>query len=88
MAPAPADSEPLEAGETPACFSGWNAIKMLVGLFLIFLLVSSRFFVYNVAGPFGGAELDGPNPTGTVVQGVALVFAFAILAVLVERRVL
>ena len=69
--------------------TGWSSVKSLVLLFLLFIFISSDVFIDNVVGLFKDST-DGTNLTtyGTAVQGVFLVFFYAVALHVEELGVL
>ena len=59
--------------------------KVLLSLFVLFIVVTSDGFVDHVLDKFDGG-VDGGVPTsyGTVVQGIFLVFFYAIVVYLMD----
>ena len=83
------DSVPLVAGKQPDEFStviadavsGVN-IKVLVSLFLIFMIITSDVFVTRVLANVSGAtDYKYATNYGTFLQGLLLVFLFLIVDV-------
>jgi len=83
------DSVPLTSGKQPDEFStviadaisGVN-IKVLISLFLIFMVITSDVFVARVLSNVTGAtEYKHPTNYGTVLQGIFLVFLFLLVDV-------
>lgn len=66
-----------------------SGLKLLLFVFVLFLLVNSDVFVNNVLCGLGGA-VEGRNPTayGTVVQGIVLVIGLILLTKVSEMQLL
>lgn len=63
--------------------------KMLVLLFLIFILISSDVFISRILSKGDNAVVMGrPTTSGTVIQGMTLVGLFAGADMLVKNRIL
>jgi hypothetical protein len=88
------DAYLLDAGRPPGAGGNWGSscggIKLIFGLFLLFLFVVSDVFVNNVVSGFGEKTVKCRSPTawGTVLQGVFLVIGYIILLHLIDRQVL
>jgi hypothetical protein len=65
-------------------------IKLILALFLIFVLVVSDVFTVSILASFGEKAVHGRNATswGTVLQGIFVVIFYAVAAFLIEHRVL
>ena len=68
---------------------GPGGIKVVLALFLCFLLVVSSIFTNGVLSWFGGAvRCRNPTSFGTVLQGTFLVIFYIITIHLIENRVI
>lgn len=94
---APADSVALDAlsgsaGEKsrgPAGAKHLINFKVLVAIFVLFVLVVSDVFTNNVVSGFGGAvKCRTPTSYGTVVQGIFLVIFYALAVNLIEGDII
>ncbi len=97
-APPPLDSVPLDSPaatgtEAPGPKKEGGApplasLKVLVALFVVFVLVASDVFTDNVVSAFGGAvHCRTPTSYGVVVQGVFLVVFYVLALNLIESGV-
>ncbi len=80
-----------EVGASPRGHaSPHGGIKLIFGLFLLFLFVVSDVFVNNVVSGFGEKAVKCRCPTvwGTVLQGIFLVIGYVILLHLIDRQIL
>lgn len=88
------DSVPINLSnqETPdhPLSEKWVRLKLLVFLYILFLLVVSDVFVFSVISQFGEKTVSGRTPTtwGVMIQGVFLVIFYIIAIYLVEKKVL
>jgi hypothetical protein len=91
------DSVPLDVfqGEGGAPRSGGPRlnvanIKLILALFLIFVVVVSDVFTNSIIAGFGekAVRCRSPTPWGTVLQGIFLVLFYVIALYLIEHRVL
>ena len=77
------------AAPAPArgAFAGFAPIKNYVIIFVLFMFVSSDFFVDSV---LSGSALAGRIPTtsGVVIQGIALVVVFALFSHLSDKDII
>ena len=66
---------------------GASSIKNYFFLFIIFLFVSSDFFVNNM---LSGSSLQGRTPTssGVVIQGIVMVLLFAVFNYLDAKKII
>lgn len=63
--------------------------KMMIILFLLFIIITSDVFVDRILSRFGGAvNLNIPTTWGTVLQGLLLVFSYVLFDILVTYEVL
>lgn len=64
-------------------------LKILVSLFLIFVLVVSDVFTNNIISGFGGA-VKGRTPTsyGIVLQGIFLVIFYILAMYLIDSKII
>ena len=68
---------------------GFPKVKILVALFIIFILVQSELFVNNVVGSFrGGVSGRTPTTYGVAVQGVFLVLFYILAVYLIDHGAL
>ena len=65
-------------------------LKLIVALFLAFLVVVSDVFTNSVVAGFGDKAVRGRAPTswGTVLQGIFLVIFYILAVYLTEHRIL
>lgn len=65
-------------------------IKLIMALFLIFVVVVSDVFTNSVIAGFGEKAVQCRNPTswGTVLQGIFLVLFYIIALYLTEHKIL
>jgi hypothetical protein len=93
------DSVPLDAlREGKAARSAKSAeprlntanLKLILALFVIFVIVVSSAFTNTVISAFGEKAVRCRNPTswGTVLQGIFLVIFYVLALYLIEHRVL
>lgn len=87
-----ADSVPLEAfqGKADRAPAGAAAnLKVLLSLFLLFILVVSDIFTNTVISGFGEKAVRGRSPTswGVVLQGIFLVLFYAVAVYLIDHGV-
>jgi hypothetical protein len=87
------DSVPLEgpskSPENAPRISVGN-IKLIISLFLIFILVVSDVFTNSIVAGFGEKAVRGRTPTswGIVLQGIFLVIFYILAVYLIENRIL
>ena len=68
---------------------GAGGLKVLISIFLSFLLVVSNIFTNGVLSWFGGAvRCRNPTSYGTVLQGIFLVIFYIVATHLIETKVL
>jgi hypothetical protein len=65
-------------------------MKLLVALFIIFMIVVSDLFTNNIISLFGDKAVSGRNLTawGTTLQGIFLVLFYIIALYLTEKEIL
>jgi hypothetical protein len=91
---ADADSVPLDAGAEEAprekTLPELTNIKILLSLFMIFVVVVSDFFTGNVIAGFGDSAVKGRYPTswGVVLQGIFMVLFYIAAIYLIKNNIL
>ena len=86
-----ADSVPLVApAASPAPRIQVANVKLMVALFVIYLVVASDAFTNSVIARFGESAVKGRSPTawGVVLQGIFLVIGYILLVYLTENKIL
>lgn len=65
-------------------------VKLIIALFIIFIIVVSDVFTNSVITCFGEKTMCGRNPTswGIVLQGIFLVIFYVIAIYLIEHQIL
>jgi hypothetical protein len=65
-------------------------LKLILALFVIFVLVVSDVFTNSVLAGFGEKAVKGRRPTawGTVLQGILLVIFYILAVYLINHRIL
>lgn len=85
------DSVLLEQPEKKqnVCVKSSN-IKLLISIFIIFIIVVSDMFTNNVISGFGEKAVKGRTPTswGIVLQGIFLVIFYILAIYLIENHIL
>jgi hypothetical protein len=68
----------------------YASIKILIALFVIFVVIVSDVFVNNVVSGFGEKAVRCRTPTswGVVLQGTFLVIFYIIVLALIQHKVL
>lgn len=86
----PADFEPFAAPAPPGPRLDAANYKLIAALFVLFLGIVSDPFVSGVLAGFGPKAVHGRTPTawGVVLQGVFLVFGYALFAYLTGSGIL
>ena len=86
------DSVPIEAfaGHSEAPRLRVANIKLIVSLFVIFVIVVSDVFTNNIISGFGEKAVRGRSPTswGVVLQGIFLVIFYILAIYLTEHQII
>jgi hypothetical protein len=82
----PTKSEAKDRGRPRLGVSG---LKIIVALFLLFVVVVSDAFTNTVISAFGQKAVRGRSPTawGVVLQGIFLVIGYVLLLYLIDRGI-
>lgn len=84
----PLDVEPdAKSGKSPRISVG--NVKLIVALFLIFVVVVSNTFTESIIAGFGEKAVQGRSPTswGVVLQGIFLVIFYILAMFAIEHGV-
>ena len=85
------DSVPLEfpSGSKKIASNSLN-LKLILALFMIFVLVVSEVFTNSIIAGFGESAVRCRNPTswGIVLQGIFLVIGYVLAVYLIEHDIL
>lgn len=86
------DSVPLEVSPAPGKERGRlraGNIKVIIALFLLFLIVSSTVFTDNIVAGFGAKAVQGRSktPFGHVVAGIFLVIGYILVLYLTDHKI-
>jgi hypothetical protein len=65
-------------------------IKLIIALFVIFIIVVSDVFTNSIIAGFGDSAMKGRSPTswGIILQGIFLVIFYIIAIYLTEHQIL
>jgi hypothetical protein len=85
-----ADDEPGEPGESGAPRIRVANVKLLLAIFVAFLVVVSDVFTGSVIAGFGDKATRGRTPTawGVVLQGIFLVIFYILAVYLTEHNII